>query len=33
MLERVNYTASFIYTAYTVYKSFCPNDDTWQEST
>jgi hypothetical protein len=30
-LEKRNYTASFIYTVYTVYKTLCPNGDTWKD--
>jgi hypothetical protein len=26
-----NYAVSFIYTAYKVYKTLCPNDDTWKD--
>jgi hypothetical protein len=28
---RKTYTASFTYTVYTVYKTLCPNDDTWKD--
>jgi hypothetical protein len=30
-LEKRNYTASCTYTVYTVYKTLCPNGDTWQK--
>jgi hypothetical protein len=28
--KKRNYTASFTYTAYTVYKPYCPSDDSWK---
>jgi hypothetical protein len=31
MPEERNYTASYIFTGYTVYKTLCPNADTWED--
>jgi hypothetical protein len=30
-MPKRNYTASYIFTAYTVYNTLCPNDDLWKE--
>jgi hypothetical protein len=30
MPENRNNSASFTYTAYTIYKTLCPNDDIWK---